>query len=141
VTAPVFVDTWAWIAAAVADDPDHARVVTLVTALRAAGTARVTSNFVLAEALTRLRYDASLTIACSLAEAIPTMVAAGSLDVVVVDDPIWRQALVWFRQFADQRFSFVDCTSFAIMAQRGLHEAMTADRHFATAGFVPLGLT
>jgi predicted nucleic acid-binding protein len=28
--------------------------------------------------------------------------------------------------------------SFAVMAERGMTEALTLDRHFAVAGFVPL---
>ena len=61
------------------------------------------------------------------------------LDVVLVDEALWTNALRWFRRFDDQRFSFVDCSSFAIMEARDLTEALTADRHFATAGFTPLG--
>lgn len=114
-------------------------MASLVTLIRASGTQRLTTNFVLSEALTRLRYDASLPIALSLAEAVEEMVTAGALQIVTVDERLWSDALTWFRRYQDQRFSFVDCTSFAVMDALGLREALTADRHFATAGFVPLG--
>lgn len=135
----VFVDTWAWVAAAVRDDPNHARAVELETVLVRDGVRRITSNFVLSEAVTRLRYDASLSVALALLDAVVEMVAAGWLEVVVVDELVWAEATAWLRRFEDQPFSFVDCTSFAIMAERDLTEALTGDRHFATAGFVALG--
>ena len=135
----VFVDTWAWLAAAVSDDPDHGRVRQLNADLEARGAQRVTSVMVLGETLTRLRYDVSHRAAVAVADAFAEMAAGGVLDLVVPDALICSQALDWFRRFDDQRFSFVDCTSFAIMAQRGISEALTGDRHFAAAGFVALG--
>jgi predicted nucleic acid-binding protein len=41
----------------------------------------------------------------------------------------------YFRQHADQGFSFTDCTSFVIMRQRAIQQALTSDRHFVRAGF------
>lgn len=134
-----FVDTWAPIAWTVRTDPGHARAERLSRSVREAGGRLLTSNFVLAEALTRLRYDAGLRTALRLVEHLDELLGADVLEVVNVDQAIWAAALTWFRRFADQRFSFVDCTSFAIMADLGLTEALTSDTHFAAAGFVPLG--
>jgi hypothetical protein len=39
---------------------------------------------------------------------------------------------------ADKEWSLTDCISFVVMEQEGLREALTGDRHFAQAGFVPL---
>ena len=41
------------------------------------------------------------------------------------------------RGFVDTN-SFTDCTSFLLMKELGLREALTKDAHFAEAGFVPL---
>ena len=38
----------------------------------------------------------------------------------------------------DKAWSVTDCTSFVIMQEQGLREALTADRHFERAGFVAL---
>jgi predicted nucleic acid-binding protein len=40
--------------------------------------------------------------------------------------------------FVDARCSLADAMSFATMAERGIREALTLDRQFATAGFVML---
>lgn len=39
---------------------------------------------------------------------------------------------------SEKGWSLTDCTSFHIMAERGLIDALTADEHFAQAGFRPL---
>ena len=40
-----------------------------------------------------------------------------------------------FRKFADQRVSFTDCVSFALMRRYGIAKAFGFDRHFVHAGF------
>ncbi len=45
------------------------------------------------------------------------------------------KAIDYFRKFADQKVSFTDCLSFAIMNRVGLKEVFTFDRHFGLAGF------
>jgi predicted nucleic acid-binding protein len=41
---------------------------------------------------------------------------------------------VFFRQ-RDKEYSFTDCTSFVVMRELRLKEALTTDRHFRQAGF------
>ncbi|MCC7493982.1 MAG: PIN domain-containing protein [Fimbriimonadaceae bacterium] len=134
-------DTWAWLALLVKDDPHHARAADLMHRMRRAGHPLVTSNFVLAEALTRLRYDISHAAAMTLHSVVEQMVASSRLEVVIIDRALWQSATEWFRRFSDQRFSFVDCTSFAVMRTRGMQDALTVDQHFATAGFTALATT
>lgn len=38
----------------------------------------------------------------------------------------------------DKYWSLTDCISFAVMQQHGVSEALTADKHFQQAGFIPL---
>ena len=40
----------------------------------------------------------------------------------------------WLRRYSDQLFSLTDAVSFAVMAELDIREALTLDRHFATAG-------
>ncbi len=134
-----FVDTWGWVAWAVADDPAHARAEQVMRRLQTDGALLVSSNFVLAEALTRLRYDFGLADALFLLETAQLLEDSRAAELVTVDEPLWQASLSWFRRFTDQRFSMVDCTSFAIMQAQGISDALTADRHFAVAGFTPLG--
>jgi uncharacterized protein len=45
----------------------------------------------------------------------------------------------WLARFSDQRFSLPDAVSFELMSREALRQASAFDRHFETAGFVPLG--
>ena len=52
-------------------------------------------------------------------------------------------ALLWrgfdlYRQRGDKEWSLTDCISFVVMADEGLTEALTGDRHFEQAGFTAL---
>jgi predicted nucleic acid-binding protein len=40
-----------------------------------------------------------------------------------------------FFRYRDKEFSFTDCTSFVVMRQLRIREALTTDRHFVQAGF------
>ena len=48
---------------------------------------------------------------------------------------VFEEALDLYRSRADKDWSLTDCTSFVIMQEMGLSEALTTDRHFAQAGF------
>jgi len=53
------------------------------------------------------------------------------------EERFWK-ARAYFLKHADHSYSFTDCTSFLLMKELGLREALTKDAHFAEAGFVPL---
>jgi hypothetical protein len=44
----------------------------------------------------------------------------------------------FFRKHADHAYSFTDCTSFVVMRELKLSQALTSDRHFTQAGFEAL---
>ena len=44
----------------------------------------------------------------------------------------------WIEPFSDQSFSLADACSFVVMTELGIRDALTLDRHFATAGFTML---
>ena len=55
--------------------------------------------------------------------------------IMEVDAQVKNRALEIFRKFGDQSFSFVDCTSFAIMQQARLIHYAGFDDHFQHMGF------
>ncbi len=59
-------------------------------------------------------------------------------EVVHIDAERFTRARHFFLKHLDQGYSFTDCTSFVVMKELKLKEALTTDAHFRTAGFVPL---
>lgn len=60
--------------------------------------------------------------------------------VVIVPETteLWDRALNLYDARSDKSWSLTDCLSFIVMQDRGLTEALTADRHFEQAGFTIL---
>lgn len=55
-----------------------------------------------------------------------------------ISDDLVNEALALYCNRADKDWGLTDCTSFVLMKQLGVSEAMTADVHFRQAGFSPL---
>ena len=70
--------------------------------------------------------------------AVDAIMADPNTEVVPQSALLFRDALAQFRQHQDKEWGLTDCSSFVIMRQRGLHEALTHDHHFEQAGYVAL---
>ncbi len=57
------------------------------------------------------------------------------IDVLHISSEIDDQAWQLFSQRLDKNWSLVDCSSFIVMRQYGIQEALTTDHHFEQAGF------
>ncbi|HSI32566.1 MAG: type II toxin-antitoxin system VapC family toxin [Phycisphaerae bacterium] len=57
------------------------------------------------------------------------------VTIVPADPATFDEALDLFEARPDKRWSFVDCTSFVVMARMKLADALTTDHHFEQAGF------
>jgi predicted nucleic acid-binding protein len=51
---------------------------------------------------------------------------------------LFDRGIELFSQRPDKSWSLTDCISFIVMEEHGITEALTADRNFEQAGFVPL---
>jgi predicted nucleic acid-binding protein len=133
----LFVDTSAFVALANEADRNHTAAKKL---LRSAGKKRralVTSTYVVDETLTVVRMHLGHPAAVKVGEAL--MLSAWC-RVVDVGGETREAAWQIFVRYADQTFSFTDCTSFALMRAMGLGEAFTFDlRDFRAAGFGVVG--
>lgn len=124
----LFVDTSAWFAYANRKDPDHAAVRDV---FRESEGRITTSNFILDETISLCRYR--------LGHAAATRVGSVLLDTNTVDliriTPEDEQA-AWtlFCQRADQRYSFTDCASFALMRRLRISTAVALDDDFRMEG-------
>jgi predicted nucleic acid-binding protein len=58
--------------------------------------------------------------------------------VVEASHELFERGMALFSKRSDKSWSLTDCISFVVMEEQGISEALTADRHFEQAGFVPL---
>ena len=131
----VFIDTSGWYALIDRRDPEHARVSALVTRLIKDGFRLVTTDYVLDESCTLAKARSGSHMATGLLELVH---GTAALDLEWVGSERFDAAERQFRKHGDQAFSFTDCTSFVIMRERGIREAITTDDHFRVAGFLLL---
>lgn len=127
----VFADTSFYLALLRADDPLHSRALTESRS----GCSIVTTEFVLLE----------LGNACARAAdhadffALVAGLRASSRAVVLpLDSQLLDRAMQLMNERKDKDWPLTDCTSFIVMNDRGIHDALTADRHFEQAGFAAL---
>ena len=128
----VFVDTGAWVALRYRRDQYHARARALLRRLGAEGIGLVTTEWVLAEAVTLLKARGAVDYALALGETIQ----AGRLGHLVESTPE-RRRRAWdlFVRYRDRRVGWVDCASFAVMEELRLGRFFGFDEDFARAGF------
>jgi hypothetical protein len=130
----VFVDTSAWVALRYGGDQHHHRAIDLLRRLQADAIGLVTSEWVLAEAVTLLKARSAVDHAVALGEALQ----AGRLGHLIESTPD-RRRRAWelFVRYRDRRVGWVDCASFAVMDELGLSQFFGFDDDFVRAGFSP----
>ncbi len=131
-----FYDTWAFVALADRSDPAHNVAVALDIALEQAGYVALTSDYVLDETLALLCVAAGARTALAFLDGFQARVDAGSIQLLQVTAARREHAITLFRRLAplENRLSFTDATSFALMLELSVPDAFTADKHFSRAG-------
>jgi predicted nucleic acid-binding protein len=61
-----------------------------------------------------------------------------NVEIVEASHQLFERAVQLFANRPDKSWSLTDCTSFLVMEDHGIGEALTADPHFTQAGFVAL---
>jgi uncharacterized protein len=128
----LFVDTTGWIACADGADPAHEGACTARDAALEAGQTLVTTDYVVDETLTLLRFRLSLAAALAWWEQINR---SPRVRWEHIDNERFEKARQLFFQYRDKDFSFTDCTSFVVMRELRLTDALSTDRHFRQMGF------
>ncbi|MFQ5990714.1 MAG: type II toxin-antitoxin system VapC family toxin [Candidatus Methylomirabilales bacterium] len=128
----MLVDTGAWYAIADRSDRHHEEASRFYTE-RVGQTAFVTTELIVGETWALLHSHlgraAALTFWGTLRETGISILTVDPVDL----EAAWHIA----QAFADQAFSFVDCTTFALMERRGIHQAFAFDVHFLVYRFGP----
>lgn len=129
----IFVDTSFWIALRNRRDPRHAEAATLLRARADGGFA--TSNQVRGETWTYLRRRVGHDGAVAFLDVLER---SPRVQLFSITDKQEQHALKWLRQRDEREYSFVDATSFVLMRELRIREALAFDGDFSAAGFVEL---
>ena len=130
-----FADTGWWVAWALPSDTRHSDAMAM---RRHVGRTEqiLTTNHVVGETWTFLRHRAGHAYGMAFLDRVETLQSRHGLVVTHVTENQERRALRWLRTHDERNYSFVDATSFEVMRQRRLREALAFDGDFAAAGFV-----
>jgi predicted nucleic acid-binding protein len=132
---PIFVDTGGFFATFVEKDPAHKKALAEVGKLKTGKSQWITTDYVLDETATLLMARGFHDQAVALLEL---NYASKALQVEWLDSRRFEAAVRIFSRYSDQKFSFTDCTSFAIMKELKIRSALTTDEHFHHMGFKKL---
>ncbi len=129
----IFVDTSYWFALQRKGDPNHDLAYRLLE--RHSSNVLVISNHVQGETWTLINRREGHAAAIRFLDGVSR---SPRLRLIHVDEQLETQALAWLRQRNEREYSFVDATSFALMARIGIGSALAFGGDFAAAGFVEL---
>ena len=131
----VFFDTWGWLAIAHRDDCRHSETAAFYREYIVSGGIPVTSDYILAETISLLR---ARTTPKGTEHFIDGLLAAQNNNRIMVEKisvERWHAAWKLSKKFADKPdISFPDFTSFVVMKELRITEALTADRHYEMIG-------
>ena len=128
----VFADTSFYVALANPADQLHAEAMAVASRL---DSAVITTDYILVELGNFLRNSRQRTIFLELEREIRL---DEQCSVIPANRALQDRGLELYQQRPDKDWSLTDCISFVVMQDQNVTEALTADRHFEQAGFVPL---
>jgi hypothetical protein len=128
----VFVDTGGWMACADRADPAHAACAAARDAALEAGRTLITTDFVVDETLTLIRFRLGLAAAHAWWQQID---GSARLRWERVESDRFERARHLVFQYRDKDLSFTDCTSISVMRELRLTTVLTTDGHFQQVGF------
>ena len=99
----IFVDTGAWIALLNRRDQYHRNAVNLLGSLLQQQIRLLTTDFVIDETVTRIRYDTNHSLAVEFLNRIDLLIEAEILTVVQIDETVFTEAKMLFRQYDSAR--------------------------------------
>lgn len=129
----IFADTGYWVASLNPRDQFHAKAREVSRAL---GRFRIlTTEMILDELLAAL---SKASLRPSAVKGVEAILSNPNVEVVPQTSLQFRAAFENYRTAADKEWSLTDCSSFVLMRERGVSEALAHDHHFEQAGFVAL---
>jgi predicted nucleic acid-binding protein len=125
---PWFADTFFYLALLNATDEAHRHALDA----RDSGHLTVTTEFVMIELADNLCNRQTRHLFLTLDKILR---GNASVEIVPLSDKLLSAGKALYARRGDKDWSLTDCTSFIVMSERGIVDALTADHHFEQAGF------
>jgi uncharacterized protein len=135
--ADLFADTAGWGHLLDQTQNHHSLAASLYRQARQQGRKLITTNYILVELVALLTSPLRIPRSNIIA-LIESLKASPYVEIIHIDASLDAEAWQLLRQRQDKDWSLVDCSSFVVMRQRNMLEALTTDHHFEQAGFVRL---
>lgn len=132
----VFIDAGGWLSVVMPSDRYHQLGREHFQFLIAQQALLVTTDFVLQEVITRLRYDVGHRTASEFITLVHAALDEGRLSVFRTSSSLWERAEGIFARYHDVVLSFTDCTSFAFLQQHPVDQVFGYDHHFEMMGHI-----
>jgi predicted nucleic acid-binding protein len=129
------VDTSAFAALEDLDDVYHSSALEFREKIRRGETqfrSLYTSNYVVDETLTLLRFHCGHRVAVGFRKALEN---SRAVRVLWVNDVLEKAAWDIFEKRSDKEYSFADCTSFGLMNAEAIRDVFAFDEHFSQEGY------
>ena len=128
----VFADTFYFVALLFINDQHHAQAVQSTRRLKAR---YLTTDWVLTEVADAL---SGVRARQRVAPLIRRLHDSPGWEIIPFSRDQFNAAIEFYSRHQDKEWTLTDCTSFLIMQEHGITEALTGDRHFEQAGFTAL---
>ena len=129
----LFVNSSGWLALYNPNDPNHEAAVQLWNDLRSQPVRLVTTDYVLDQVYTAMKFLGSL----QSAQAFNELVTRSSvIRLFMTDSVIFDRAWKIFVDDEQPQMTFTDCVNLAVMQYLGVSEVLTFDRNFTAPGLV-----
>ena len=131
----IFVDTSGMYALVDRKDAHHPAARAVVERLLRSGRRLLVTDYVVAETVNLANARSGSRVAIRVLDLLEQ---SAGIRIEWIGAARFDMTKAFFRKHADHTYSFTDCTSFVVMRELKLSQALTSDRHFTQAGFEAL---
>ena len=131
----IFVDTGAWVAIADKNDQYSKEASHQYRSLILKKERLITSNLVLVETYNLLSQTLGASATIKFGNILPS---TNLIRIETITEIDWDRGWKILEKYDDKKFSFTDCTSFALMERLKIKTAFSFDVHFIQYGFTKI---
>lgn len=133
----LFVDTSGWASLFVNTQPYHSQADQCFRLAVQQQKSVVTTNYVIGELVALLGSPIRIPRP-RIFEVVDAVKTVHYVQIIYIEEATDTLAWELCKGRPDKAWSLVDCTSFVLMQQLSIQEALTTDQHFEQAGFIRL---